>query len=117
MSDGASHAMPALSVRQPFAEQILRGLKRFEYRSQRTHKRGRVYLYASLGGVDDAEEWRKLGVETGAVCRGAVVGTVEIVGCDWCAQHRCYRWHMKAPRRLKPRRPRNHPQPVWFYPF
>lgn len=37
----------ALSIRQPWAERILRGLKTEEYRSFRTHKRGRVLVYAS----------------------------------------------------------------------
>jgi hypothetical protein len=33
----------ALSIRQPFVEQILLGKKTEEYRSARTHIRGRVY--------------------------------------------------------------------------
>src|SRR4051795_5225478 len=37
----------ALSVRQPYAEQIMRGTKVIEYRSVPTHVRGRVYIYAS----------------------------------------------------------------------
>ena len=37
----------ALSVRQPFAEQIMLGKKKIEYRSQLTHKRGSFYIYAS----------------------------------------------------------------------
>ncbi|MBK8128074.1 MAG: ASCH domain-containing protein [bacterium] len=43
----AADTMSALSVRQPYAEQIMRGEKQFEYRNQITHKRGRVYIYAS----------------------------------------------------------------------
>ena len=38
----------ALSIRQPYAEQIMRGVKTIEYRSILTHIRGRVYIYASL---------------------------------------------------------------------
>jgi predicted transcriptional regulator len=38
----------ALSVRQPFAEQIMLGTKKIEYRSMKTNIRGRVYIYASL---------------------------------------------------------------------
>jgi len=33
--------MRALSIRQPYAEQILRGIKRFEYRSRPTAIRGK----------------------------------------------------------------------------
>jgi predicted transcriptional regulator len=40
--------MPALSIRQPHAEQTLRGKKKIEYRSMPTNKRERVYIYASM---------------------------------------------------------------------
>ena len=43
--------MRALSVRQPYAELILRGEKKIEYRSKPTNIRERVYLYAFLDGV------------------------------------------------------------------
>ena len=33
----------AISIRQPYIEQILLGVKKFEYRSTRTHIQGRVY--------------------------------------------------------------------------
>lgn len=45
----------AISVRQPYVEMILRGIKKSEYRSQLTHIRERVYLYASLKPGD--EKW------------------------------------------------------------
>ena len=46
--------MRALSIRQPYAELILRGIKTVEYRSRRTRIIGeRFYIYASKGG--DAE--------------------------------------------------------------
>lgn len=42
--------MRALSVRQPYAELILRGIKTAEFRSRRTHLLGeRFYLYAAKG--------------------------------------------------------------------
>ena len=109
-------SIPALSVMQPFAEQILLGIKRYEYRSRRTHRRGRVYLYASERRHEDAAEWDRLG--SGIDVRfGHVIGTIEIVDCDWSARDNCFRWHLRNPRRLPPKRPRNQPQPVWFYPF
>ena len=41
--------MRALSIRQPYAELILRGVKTVEYRSFATRKIGeRFYIYASL---------------------------------------------------------------------
>ncbi len=48
--------MRALSIRQPYAELILRGIKTVEYRSRPTRIVGeRFYLYASTGCGD----WRK----------------------------------------------------------
>lgn len=44
--------MRALSIRQPFAELILRGVKTVEYRSRRTHILGeRFWIYASRGKI------------------------------------------------------------------
>lgn len=48
--------MRALSIRQPFAELILRGLKTIEYRSRRTNIIGeRFWIYASKGKAARAE--------------------------------------------------------------
>ena len=46
----------ALSIRQPHAEAILRGVKKIEYRTRRTKVRGRIYIYANLGRYSAAEE-------------------------------------------------------------
>jgi len=44
--------MRALSIRQPYAELILRGMKTIEYRSRATRIVGeRFYIYASKGGA------------------------------------------------------------------
>jgi hypothetical protein len=117
MTNHANRATLALSVRQPFAEQILAGIKTFEYRTLPTRRRGRVYVYASRTLHDDETEWRKLGLASNDVITGHIIGTVEIIDCDWSVEHHCYRWHLRRPQRIPPRRPRNHPQPVWFYPF
>jgi hypothetical protein len=108
-------SIPALSVMQPYAEQIMLGIKRFEYRSRGTNRRGRVYLYASKTRHVNVAEWDRLG--DAEVKFGHVIGTVEIVDCDWSAADNCFRWHLRNPRRIPPKRPRNQPQPVWFYPF
>jgi hypothetical protein len=104
----------ALSVRQPFAEQIMRGTKKIEYRSIRTNIRGRVYVYASKQPRIDAYE--KMKVEPGTFPAGVLVGTVEIVDCKEKSGE--YHWQLENPRRLKkPITPETHPQPVWFKPF
>jgi hypothetical protein len=38
----------AISIRQPYVEQIFSSIKNKEYRSSPTKIRGRVYVYASL---------------------------------------------------------------------
>jgi len=98
----------ALSVQQPYAEQILRGTKKYEYRSIPTRIRGRVYIYATLKPVDHTNC---------RLPRGRIIGTVEITGCEWSERDSRYRWKLSRPRRIRPCIPRNHPQPVWFYPF
>ena len=104
----------ALSVRQPFAEQIMRGTKKIEYRSIKTHIRGRVYIYASLSPRTDAYE--KMKVEPGTFPAGVVIGSVEIVDCR--EKDGEYHWILANPQRLKkPVPPEGQPQPVWFKPF
>jgi transposase-like protein len=108
--------MRALSIKQPFAEQILRGTKIFEYRSRPTKVRDRVYIYAALK-PRPAADWEGLEFQLADVTVGMLSGTVEIVGCDQEAPGR-YAWALRSPERLEtPIAPTRHPQPIWFYPF
>ena len=86
--------MRALSIRQPYAELILRGIKTIEYRSRRTRIIGeRFYIYAARTPGDTAG-FAELGCEPGDP--GAPTDV----------------------KRLKrPRKPKRVPQPVWFTPF
>jgi hypothetical protein len=105
----------ALSIRQPYAEQILRGTKTVEYRGRPTNIRERVYLYASLT-PGDADDWETMQMQPGDLPVGVLVGTVEISECT--GKLGDYRWHLTKPDRLKRKlKPKKHPQPVWFYPF
>jgi len=107
--------MIALSIRQPYVEEILRGIKKIEYRSRLTKIRGRVLIYAALqpGNLD---RFAKLKVEPGDLPIGVVVGSVEIKACTGTPGD--YEWHLEDPIRMaRPKRPRNRPQPGWFYPF
>ncbi|MEZ6080755.1 MAG: ASCH domain-containing protein [Pirellulaceae bacterium] len=108
----------ALSVRQPHAEAIMRGIKTVEYRSRRTNVRGRIYIYASMGRYQsgiEAEMLDEYGISD--VCsddlpRGVLIGTVELYDCDDGD------WKLREPKRLsEPVKPLVHPQPIWFYPF
>jgi hypothetical protein len=99
--------MRALSVRQPYAGQIMNGIKRVEYRSRPTNIRGRIYIYASETPASPKGE---------DLPRGVVIGTVEIFKCT--GEPEDYRWHLRNPKPLsKPRKPIGRPQPVWFNPF
>jgi hypothetical protein len=105
----------ALSVRQPYVELILQGRKTIEYRSRATRVRERVYLYASrIPGPDDA--FADADLDWDELPRGLLLGSVEIVGCEW--GEACYEWRLSRPARLKtPRKPTRRPQPMFFFPF
>lgn len=105
----------ALSIRQPYAEMILRGEKKVEYRTIPTNIRERVYIYASKTPGDE-EAFKKLKMEPGDLPAGVLVGTVEITNCT--GKPGDYKWHLSDPERLaKTLKPENRPQPRWFYPF
>ena len=126
--------MRALSIRQPYAELILRGIKKIEYRSRRTRIIGeRFYIYAARTS-GDAAGFAELGCEPGdpGVPTGMIVGSATITRCTVvrasCPNgngtragspcHRYYQWHLSDVKRLKrPRKPKRTPQPVWFTPF
>ena len=105
----------ALSIQQPFVEQIMKKEKKKEYRSIRTNIRERVYVYASRK-AGPLKRWKKAGYEPGSLPVGVLVGTVEIVDC--IGEPGAYAWKLARPKRLKRMiKPRNQPQPVWFRPF
>lgn len=108
----------ALSIRQPHAEAIMRGVKKIEYRSKATKIRGRILIYASLGrysAKDESEMMADYGIKDvtcDELSRGVLIGSVELFDCDGGS------WHVRKPERaekLVP--PTKQPQPVWFYPF
>lgn len=106
----------AISIRQPYVEDILRGKKKYEYRSRPTKIRGRVYLYASLGLGSD-EYWKRMKLEPGTLPTGVIVGSVEIVDCleD---EDGGYKYKLKNPKRYKaPMKPKQQAQPLFFFPF
>lgn len=106
----------ALSIRQPHVEMILRGIKKIEYRSQVTHIRGRVYIYASLAPADQ-EFFDEINAKPGDFPTGALMGTVEIVGCEKIADGD-YEWALANPEKFdQPIKADNKAQPSWFIPF
>ncbi|MCC6908090.1 MAG: ASCH domain-containing protein [Phycisphaerales bacterium] len=131
--------MLALSIRQPYAELILRGDKTIEYRSRPTRVIGRrfaIYAARKWAGVA-GHEWvmgchgdgvSEPGTSAAAdthspihpltpsdLPTGVLVGSAVI--CDCIFKDGWWQWHLTAVRRYK--RPRalprgSRPQPVWF---
>src|SRR5262245_34261335 len=91
----------ALSIRQPHAEAIMRGVKKIEYRSGPTKIRGRVLIYAGLkrysaeAEAEMMEEYRIKDVSCDDLPRGVLIGTVELYDCDGGD------WHIRKPERAK----------------
>lgn len=110
----------AISIRQPYVEAILRGIKTAEYRSQPTRIRGRVYLYASLK-PGNPDLYPELKDELKFLPTGVIIGTVDVVACYKLRDNRGkpeYAWHLANPERLEtPVKPDAQPQPVWFIPI
>jgi ASCH domain len=117
---GSGTAQPflALSIRQPFAELVMRGAKRIEFRSRRTHVRGRILIYATLRRLappDEARIARRYRLDTDALPHGVIVGSVELHRCTADPRGDGWRWHLRCPVRAKRlRKPKGRPQPVWF---
>jgi hypothetical protein len=107
----------AISIRQPPVEQILRGIKKFEYRSANTRIRERVHLYAIMTPFGDPNEWRIVTAQPGDLAAGAIVGSVEIVDCSWDDCNLWYAYELARPQRLaRHLKPTNQPQPVFLRP-
>jgi hypothetical protein len=105
----------AISVRQPYAELILQGRKKKEFRSTGTGIRERVWVYASLRPADDAKAWRLVRCRPGQLPTGVIVGSVEISDCRESDDQ--YAYALKDPVRLAtPKRPINHAQPRFWRP-
>ncbi len=143
--------MRALSIRQPYAELILRGIKTIEYRSRPTRIIGeRFWIYASKGkgrieapaAPVAAVDLRKVksdnlsiappppwmaelanalrlfpeALPTGVIVGSAVIERVSPPGL--LEPDGMYRWHLTdVQRATRMRKPKGHPQPVWFLPF
>ena len=139
--------MRALSIRQPWAELILRGVKTIEYRSRPTRIIGqRFWIYAAKGARTGAAARPRRGGR-GVVSDNLAVPTEGppawmlelaerlilsedgqklptgvIVGSAVIERvtpgDNIYEWHLAAVERAAHlRKPSGHPQPVWFNPF
>jgi len=81
--------MKALIIRSPWADQIVDGAKTIEYRSRRTHIRGRIAIIK--GGTH------------------LIIGSVSLVDCQGPDHLNLFHWILKNSRRLDPPVPYRHP--------
>lgn len=66
--------MKCLFVRAPFAGWIVDGVKKIEYRTRETNIRGRIGIIQSKSGT--------------------VIGTAEIIGCEWNEELEHFEWKL-----------------------
>lgn len=107
----------AISVRQPFAELIMQGVKTEEYRSIPTNIRERIYIYASNTLINDQGGIKRTKKSIDELPLGFIIGSIELIACTG-SKERGFIWKLKNPIRFEhPIKPKNKPQPVWFKPF
>jgi hypothetical protein len=93
----------AISIRQPYAELIVQGVKDVENRSWSTKHRGPLLIHASA--QVDAWAMQHHGFGGAALPRGALVGAVDLVDCthergsEWHVPGQ-QGWYLAAPRRF-----------------
>lgn len=112
-ADAVDGALPALSIRQPLAELIMRGEKENVYRNYPTDFRGIVYIY-TIDTIRPAEcegdTQPNFGLDLDSLPRNVIVGTVELYHCQRCAEE-CYSWMLRTPCRLaNPTKPKQEPE-------
>ena len=117
LQNNIKNRLRAISIRQPYAEAILRGEKVVEYRTRNTNVRGKVFIYAGSKILNNEifEEYRVL---KSGIIFGAIIGTVEIMDSVKSTKFPgWYDWILINPQRLeKSLKPTNQPQPVFWYP-
>jgi hypothetical protein len=87
----AQHTGLAISVKQPFADHIVYGLKKREFRSFATRVRGVVWVYATKAPMPERHKIQPLGL---------IVGEVEIA--DVKLTEDGFAWIFKNPRAFEP---------------
>ena len=73
--------MKALTIKEPWASLIINGHKQYEFRSWRTHFRGKFYIHAGLS-IEKQELSRFEEYKMTYAC-GAIIGEANLVDCVW----------------------------------
>ncbi|MGF1676289.1 MAG: hypothetical protein ACFCUV_21780 [Rivularia sp. (in: cyanobacteria)] len=72
--------LKAISIHAPHAYAICLGIKKDEYRTQPTNRRGWILIHASQSKQSD-DYFADYGIEPTKVKRGAIIGAVKIISC------------------------------------
>jgi hypothetical protein len=87
-----------LTIQQPYAQLILDGRKKTEFRSWRCHHRGPLAIHAGLG--IDKEECRRVGYDADKLPRGVVLCVAEMYDCRKLPRG-LFGWKLRKVRKLK----------------
>ncbi len=72
--------LKAISIHAPHAYAICLGIKKNEYRTQPTKRRGWVLIHASQSKQSD-DYFTDYGIDSTNIKRGAIIGAVKIINC------------------------------------
>ncbi len=111
MDIAIEESMMAMSVRQPYADEILSGEKVFEHRSQPGKVTGWRILYASENESTLKEE----GLDPADFYLGCLVGVVYVDGYD--TEEGAWRIARAIGFETAYERPDRQPQPLWWRPY
>ncbi len=107
---GMSEKLRVLTIRQPWAELIIRGIKPVENRTWQTTYRGSLLIHAAakydVDGALDAVQSGQISYGAAWICatapRGAIIGQVDLADCvqdsssEW-AEEGCWHWLLENP--------------------
>ena len=91
--------MKALTIKQPYAQLILEGRKKTEWRVWSTTYRGPLAIHAGLGV--DREECERVGYDAKTLPRGAVLCTVEMYDCKELSDG-WFAWKLRKVKKIRP---------------
>ncbi|NWF61785.1 MAG: ASCH domain-containing protein [Fischerella sp.] len=89
-------SLKAISIHAPHAYAICMGIKKAEYRSQPTDRRGWILIHASQS-KDSDHCFADYGISKDTIKRGAIIGAAQITNCTWDAEYGCYAYHLESP--------------------
>jgi hypothetical protein len=92
-------SVKTITIQQPYAQLILDGRKKTEFRSWRCHHRGPLAIHAGFG--IDKEECRRAGYDPAKLPRGAVLCIAEMYDCSKL-RGGDFGWKLRNIRKIRP---------------